>query len=71
VGKPVTVTSEPTSPETADAVQVTPAPPRTTKFDAVPSEGATVAAKPWEMPPKSAVIANNMERCFMVNFLFK
>ncbi|TMG94397.1 MAG: PspC domain-containing protein [Betaproteobacteria bacterium] len=52
------------SPETADAVQVTPAPPRTTKLDAVPSEGAIVTAKAWEVPPSSAAIANKVERCF-------
>src|SRR4249920_3722307 len=37
-GNPVTVSSEPTSPLTADPVHVTPAPPSTAKFDAVPSE---------------------------------
>src|SRR5471030_1014243 len=37
-GKPVTVRSEPTSPLTADPVHVTPAPPNTAKFDAVPSD---------------------------------
>jgi len=42
-GKPVTDKTEPTSPSTADPVQVRPAPERAAKLDAVPSDGAVAA----------------------------
>ena len=46
-GVTCTVRSEPIAPVIVESVQVTPAPPRTTKLDADPSVGALCANAAW------------------------